>query len=68
MPVEEPFTDSERRLLIVLVLQALVRIEHDDATDEIIEECRAILAKLYGTDTVLVARRAYPSSRSTPWS
>jgi hypothetical protein len=50
----EVFTDEERRRLVELVLSAIPR-DHGDA------ELTAILSRLSGTDTVLIARRAYPS-------
>ncbi len=56
----------ERQLLIVLVTQAMIRINDDPEMREQERECLGILAKLYGTDTVLMARRAYASF--TPWS
>jgi hypothetical protein len=58
---EELFTDSERQLLIVLATQAMVRIQSDPDMDHAVKELHDILSKLYGTDTILVARRAYPS-------
>jgi len=51
--VDEVFTDIERTRLLSLVLAALSG--RDDAL------LVAIVAKLAGTDTVLVARRAYPA-------
>jgi hypothetical protein len=59
--VDETFTDAERQLLIVLTQQAMVRIQDDPHMRDASRECFEILSKLYGTDTVLVARRAYPS-------
>jgi hypothetical protein len=59
--IEELFTDANRQLLMVLVTQAMVRIESDPAMQAAITECHDILSKLTGTDTVLIARRAYAS-------
>ena len=58
---EEQFPDSERQLLVVLVTQAMVRIADDAAMQAAVAECHSLLKKLSGTDTVLIARRAYPS-------
>lgn len=59
--IEEPFTDAERQLLLVLVSQAMVRIRDDAFMQHVVEECENIIRKLSGTDTVLVAQRTYPS-------
>ena len=53
--IEEVFTDIERSRLLKLVLASLS--QRDDAL------LVTIAAKLSGTDTVVVARRAYPSGR-----
>jgi hypothetical protein len=63
--IEERFPDSERQLLVVWATRALVAIQHYSEMDDVAEECRSILRKLTGTDTVLVARRAYPSMASS---
>jgi len=54
--IEERFTHSERQRLISLVLAAFPG-DHGDV------ELTAILAKLSGVDTVIIAQRAYPSRR-----
>lgn len=59
--IEEVFADTERQLLIVLVTQAMTRIQHDGDMERAVKECHDILSKLYGTDTVIIARRAYAS-------
>jgi hypothetical protein len=53
--VEETFTDAERQRLIGLVLAAMQQ------RDSVL---LAILSKLTGTDTVIVAHRAYRSRYS----
>ena len=63
--IEERFADAERQLLIMLVTRALVSIQLDPEMDAQTEECRTILRRLSGTDTVLVARRAYASTASS---
>jgi hypothetical protein len=55
--VDEQFSDAERRRLLSLCIEAVPR-DHGDA------ELTAIIAKLSGVDTVLVARRAYKASRT----
>lgn len=52
--IEETFDDSERRLLLDLAICALPR----NALDALMLR---VIAKLGGTDTQLVARRASPS-------
>lgn len=52
--IDEPLTDAQRRLLIALVMGAMPKDRGDP-------ELTAIIAKLSGTDTVVIARRAYPS-------
>ena len=61
--IEEVFTDDERLLLVTLVTQAHVNIRDDPEMKHANDECNGILRKLTGTDTVLVAKRAYPSRR-----
>ena len=61
--VEELFSDNERQLLIVWATRALVQLRMLDDLPDAMDECESILRKLSGTDTVLVARRAYPSQR-----
>jgi hypothetical protein len=51
--VEQPFSDAERRRLMRLALEATPGFQHEDL------ELANIIMKLTGTDTVLVARRAY---------
>jgi len=53
--IEETLTDSERRRLVNLAMAA-VPMTHGDP------ELTSIIAKLSGVDTVVVARRAYPSA------
>jgi hypothetical protein len=54
--IEERFTHSERQRLISLVLAAFPS-DHGDV------ELTAILTKLSGVDTVIIAQRAYPSRK-----
>lgn len=51
---DEPLTEAERRRLLALAIAAVPK-EHGDP------ELTAIVAKISGTDTVLIARRTYPS-------
>jgi hypothetical protein len=51
---EEVLTDAERRRLLLLAINALPNKRDQELCD--------IIAKIAGTDTVLVVRRAYPSS------
>lgn len=61
--VEESFTDQERQLLILLATKSLVEIDSTDLyLQSAIQELNSIIKKLTGTDTVIVARRAYTSS------
>jgi hypothetical protein len=64
--IEQKFTDSERQLLVVLVQKALIEIKGDLDMWRQIDEVRTLLGKLSGTDTVLVAQRAYSSHRDEP--
>lgn len=57
--IEEHFTDTERRRLISLAMNAFPPAQGDD-------ELTAIIAKLAGSDTVLIAQRTYRSRRTTP--
>lgn len=59
--IEETFTDDERQLLLVLTTKALVDTRADPEFRAAAAELSRIVAKLAGVDTVLVARRAYPS-------
>lgn len=52
--VMEAFSDQQRRRLMQLVMAA-IPCDHGDP------ELIAILSRLSGTDTVLIAQRAYPS-------
>ena len=54
--IEELLTDEERQLLVILVMAQIPR-DHGDP------HLTRLVAKLSGTDTQLVARRAYPSKR-----
>lgn len=63
--IEERFTDAERQLLVVWAMRSLLAIQGDPEMVPEIAECRAILRKLTGTDTVLIARRAYPSDTAS---
>jgi hypothetical protein len=54
--IEEPLTDEERQLLVILVMAQIPR-DHGDP------HLTRLVAKLSGSDTQLVARRAYPSKR-----
>lgn len=58
------FTDDERQLIVTLLLRDLVRIRTDPGMQPQARELAGILEKLSGTDTVLVARRAYPARRA----
>jgi hypothetical protein len=52
--IEEPFTDAERtRLLRLALAEALAQVGDLALVN--------LIAKLTGTDTVLVARREYPA-------
>jgi hypothetical protein len=60
--VEEILTDSIRQLVILLATQALVGIDQTDPVlQDAVAELQSLLSMFYGTDTVVVARRAYPS-------
>jgi hypothetical protein len=68
--IEEKFTDRERTLLVVLVQKALLELKADPVLaaargggDHMIAEVRTVLGRLSGTDTVLIAQRAYSSHR-----
>jgi hypothetical protein len=52
----EPLTEAERRRLLDLAIAAVPRECGDP-------ELTTLIAKMSGTDTVLIARRAYPSRR-----
>lgn len=56
-PDEETLTDAERVRLLRLCIRDIPHNQGDD-------DLTGIIGKISGTDTVLVARRAYPS-RST---
>jgi hypothetical protein len=58
--IDELLTHAERVRLLRLALNA-VPIDNGD------RELTNIIAKLSGTDTVLIARRAYPSARVEKW-
>ena len=53
--IEETLTDSERRRLVTLAINAVPR-QHGDP------ELTSIIAKLSGVDTEVIVRRAYPST------
>jgi hypothetical protein len=55
LPVEEPLTDEERVTIAALCVNACP----DDGHHPVII---SILRKISGTDTVVVAHRAYPSA------
>lgn len=57
--VYETLSDHERGRLIALCMAAVPR-EHGD------HELTALIAKLSGTDTQVILRRAYPSRVSLP--
>ena len=60
--VVERFSDEERQLLVTLVLQHWVKLRDDPALDAAkAEKLARIIARMGGTDTVLLADRAYPS-------
>jgi len=52
--IDEPFTEDERKRLLHLAIAA-VPLKHGDPL------LTSIIAKLTGVDTVLYARRAYPT-------
>lgn len=52
--IEERLTDSERRRLLSLAMNAVPQDRGDD-------ELTSIIAKIAGVDVVLVAQRAYRS-------
>lgn len=54
--IEEVLTDRERKLLLDLVANA-VPVTHGDP------ELTRLIAKLSGTDTQVIVRRAYPSAQ-----
>ena len=55
--IEEVFSDTECHRLVMLVTNAHAgRLDQRD-----LDELNSLLSKLTGTDTVLVARRAYAS-------
>jgi hypothetical protein len=54
--IEEPLTDEERRFLLRLAIVATQEVDAKHRPHVV-----NIVAKLCGTDTVLVARRAYPA-------
>lgn len=51
--IDQPFTESERRRLLMMAIKAVPRSEPPD------RELLQIIGKLSGTDTVLISRRAY---------
>ena len=51
--IDEQFSENERNLLLHLVLH-----EAQSGVDELLIN---LIAKLAGTETVLIARRAYPA-------
>jgi hypothetical protein len=53
--IEERLTDSERRRLVELAMNAVPRTHGDP-------ELTSIIAKLTGVDTEVVVFRAYPSA------
>jgi hypothetical protein len=58
--IDQPFTESERRRLLMMAIQAVPHAEPPDT------ELLQIIGKLSGVDTVLVARRAYSVRASPP--
>lgn len=51
---EEQLTDAERRRLLALAIEAVPADKGDPMLT-------GLIAKLSGTDTVVIVRRAYPS-------
>jgi hypothetical protein len=51
------FSEEERQLLLVFVLQAWARVKDDPEFMDETDECAAIIRKLSCADTVLIARR-----------
>jgi len=60
--IEETLCDAERRKLVELCIRAMPLYRADDP--DLTERLEAMIAKLSGTDTVVVVRRAYPSRRT----
>ena len=58
-PFVEPFPDDERQTLKGLVLVAIAHCPADRPA-QMVHLCE-VLSRLGGTDTVIVANRAYPS-------
>ena len=54
--VTEYLTDDERQILRVAVLNRLRHAEPDEYN-----KLASLLSRISGTDTTLIARRAYPS-------
>jgi hypothetical protein len=50
-------TDSERQLLMVLVMEAMVRIASDPVMQEHVDECHNIIRKLQGVHTQVICRK-----------
>lgn len=59
--IDEPLSDAYRQLIIVLATKAMVKIQDDPEMEHAKKELTDILSMFYGTDTVIIARRAYPS-------
>jgi len=60
--IEEHLDDRDRRKLIELCIQAMPLYASDDP--DLAAQMERLIAKLSGTDTVVVARRAYASRRT----
>lgn len=56
--VVEHLTDPQRQLLVVLVTQAYVRIQHDPDMLAESDECEHLIRVLSGTDTRVMVERA----------
>lgn len=61
--IEEQFTDEERQAVCSALAAAMVKVTEGGRFWDVLLAafCRAI-----GTDTVLIARRAYPSKAEEP--
>jgi hypothetical protein len=54
---EQRLTDSERQLLMVFVMEAMVRVASDPFIQAHVDECHSIICKLQGVDTQVICRK-----------
>ncbi len=59
--IREVIPDEQRQLLIVMISRAYVQIKDDPEMASAAQECSDLIKRLSGTDTVLIAERAYAS-------